>query len=67
MIDSILHLPTPSGLCIAVVVSTISCITADDDLMDMTVLTLNDDSVVVVAEAYEDVLDMIVETWSDHH
>lgn len=58
----ILHLPTPSGVCIAVVVSTISCITADDDLMDMTLLTLDDDSVVVIAEAYEDVLDMITDT-----
>lgn len=59
----LIQVTTPAGLAVAVAVSTISCISADDDLTDTTVLLLRDDSVVMVAEAYEDFVDRIVETW----
>ena len=38
----------------------------DDDLTDSTLLTLRDESVVTLPEAYEDVQDWIVATWPDH-
>ncbi len=55
-----------AGIWVMVPVADISCISADDDETDSTLLTLRDESVVTLPEAYEDVLDKIVSTWSNH-
>lgn len=55
-----------AGIWVTVPVAEISCISADDDETDCTLLTLLDQSVVMLPEAYEDVMDRIVATWPDH-
>ena len=55
-----------AGVWILVPVADIFCISADDDETDCTLLTLRDESVVTLPEAYEEVLDRIVTSWSDH-
>ncbi len=55
-----------AGVWVMVPVADIFCISADDDETDSTLLTLRDESVVTLPEAYEEVLDRIVASWSDH-
>ena len=55
-----------AGIWVAVPIADIACVSEDDDQTDSTLLILQDDSVVTIPEAYEDVLDRIVATWPNH-
>ncbi len=55
-----------AGIWVAVPITEIACVSEDDDQTDSTLLTLRDESVVTLPEAYEDVLDRIVATWPNH-
>ena len=66
LLDATIEACNAAGIWVAVPIAEIACISEDDDQTDSTLLTLRDDSVVTLPEAYEDVLDRIVATWPNH-
>ncbi len=55
-----------AGIWVAVPIAEIACVSEDDDQTDSTLLILQDESVMTLPEAYEDVLDRVVATWPNH-
>lgn len=61
--DDIIRACDAAGVWVTVSIAQISCVYPDDDQTDATLLTLLDESVVMLPENYEDVMDWMATRW----